>query len=239
MNAIKLRPASADDLAAINEIYNHYVLTSTCTMQLEPSTPEERAAWFAAHGPGYPVLVAELDGQIAAWGSLSPYHARPGYRHTSEDSIYVRAGLHGRGLGRALLTALIDAARAANHHVVLAKVSAEQASSIQLHKSAGFIEVGRLREVGRMFERWSDVLFRDTLLCTKTDRVAVQTPRPGAGVVNGMPQCCQDFAPAQASRLSSRWAYCTSDSRPRKCSRTRSRAATPSRGPRVGSSKRR
>ncbi len=155
-----IRPATVADLAAINEIYNHYVLTCTCTFQIAPESAAARRAWFRGHGPGYPVLVAELaDGNIAGWGALGPYKEREGWRFTVENSVYVRAGMHGRGLGRALLAELVSRGRAAGHWNVIAVICAEQESSIRLHTAAGFVEVGRLPGVGCKFDRRLDVVY--------------------------------------------------------------------------------
>jgi L-amino acid N-acyltransferase YncA len=77
MPPCSIRPATPADLAAINAIYNHYVLHATCTYQTEPTTAEERAAWFAAHGPLHPVTIAELDAAIAGWGRSRPTTAAP------------------------------------------------------------------------------------------------------------------------------------------------------------------
>ena len=74
-----LRPMVEGDLDAVNAIYNHYVLHSTCTYQLEPETDEGRAAWFQEHGDAHPLLVAEQDGRVVGWGSLSRYQSRCGY----------------------------------------------------------------------------------------------------------------------------------------------------------------
>ena len=169
-----IREATGVDLAAIDDIYNHYVRTSTSTFQVEPTTPEERRAWFAAHGPDHPVLVFEDEearegprvagGRIAGWASLNRYYPREAYGRTVELSVYVRHDRHRRGIGRALMTELLSRARASGHHVVLAQVAADQEPSLCLHRSFGFQDVGRLREVGFKFDRWLDVIVLDRLL---------------------------------------------------------------------------
>ena len=156
-----LRLAREADLDAINRIYNHYVLHATCTYQEEPETPEGRRAWFARHGEQHPVTVAEMDGLIVGWGSLSAYHARSAYRFTAEDSVYVEDGCRGRGIGSAILRDLLARAAALGHHAVIAGIDAEQAASIALHAKFGFEPVGRLREVGRKFDRWRDVIYME------------------------------------------------------------------------------
>ena len=159
-----IRLATASDLAAINEIYNHYVHSSTCTYQKDPSSAPERAQWFSGHDAHHPITVAEQAGEIVGWGALSEFRGRWGYRYTVENSVYVRAGLHRRGIGRALLTDLIERARALGHHTIVAGISADQHGSIALHEQAGFITVGQLREVGHKFDRWLDVVFLQRML---------------------------------------------------------------------------
>jgi phosphinothricin acetyltransferase len=163
-NARHIRPAAAADLPAINAIYNHYVLHSTCTYQEEPSTESERAAWFAAHGPTYPITVMELDGEVVGWGSLSRFHARSAYRRTVENSVYVRHDRHRHGIGAALMTDLIDRASALGHHTILALIDADQAGSVALHERFGFARAAHLRQVGFKFGRWLDVIYMQKLL---------------------------------------------------------------------------
>ena len=170
-----IREATGVDLAAIDDIYNHYVRTSTSTFQVDPTTPEESRIWFAAHGPDHPVLVFEDDeahasgprvagGRISGWASLNRYNPRQAYGRTVELSVYVRHDRHRRGVGRSLMNELLDRARVSGHHVVLAQVAADQEPSLQLHRSFGFEDVGRLREVGFKFDRWLDVILMSRML---------------------------------------------------------------------------
>lgn len=159
-----IRPARPEDLEAINAIYNHYVAASACTYQEEPETMEGRRAWFGRHGAAHPVIVAETDGCVVGWGSLSPYHARSAYRHTVEDSVYVADTCRGRGVGKALLHELVLRARALGHRAIIAQIDGGQAASIALHARFGFEQVGRLSQVGFKFGRWLDVVIMELLL---------------------------------------------------------------------------
>jgi phosphinothricin acetyltransferase len=154
-----IRPAVPEDLSAINAIYNHSVLHSTATYQTEPSTDAERAAWFAAHGERHPVLVAEIDGRVVGWGSLSSFHPRAAFARTVEDSVYIHQDFHRRGVGRALLTALVARAKDLGHHRIIAAISGDQEPSLALHESLGFTERGRLTEAGFKFGRWLDMVY--------------------------------------------------------------------------------
>ena len=164
IQTITIRAAAPADLGAINDIYNHYVLHSTCTYQEEPEPLESRRQWFQHHGDRHPVIVAEVDGQVIGWGSLSPYHARSAYRHTVENSVYVHHRHHRRGIGSRLLQELITRARGLGHRAIIAGIDADQPASIALHAKFCFEEVGHLRQVGFKFGRWLDVIYMELLL---------------------------------------------------------------------------
>jgi L-amino acid N-acyltransferase len=160
MSPALLRPATSSDLPAINAIYNHYVLTSTATYQTVPETEAARAAWFEGRDRElHPVIVAEVAGAIAAWGSLSPFGKREAFARTVENSIYVHPDFQRRGLGRQLLLDQLERARAAGHHTLIAAISAEQDASLKLHLAQGFSESGRLKEAGWKFGRWLDLVY--------------------------------------------------------------------------------
>jgi phosphinothricin acetyltransferase len=159
-----IRPATAADLPAINAIYNHYVAHSTCTYQLAPETEEARLAWFHRHGPAHPVTVAEVAGEVVGWASLNVFNPREAYARTVENSVYIHHQHHRRGLGRALLADLLARARALGHHTIIAGASAEQTASIRLHEAFGFVEIGRLREVGFKHGQWLDVVSMQLML---------------------------------------------------------------------------
>ena len=160
-----LRPATVTDLAAINEIYNHYVVHSTCTYQTEPSTPEERSEWFGLHGESHPIIVVEEGaGELIGWGSLNRFHPRQAYGRTVEDSVYVRHDRQRCGVGRLILTELVRLAIERGHHTILGGISADQEASIALHASLGFEKVSHLREVGYKFDRWLDVIWMQKMI---------------------------------------------------------------------------
>lgn len=164
MALVHLRDATPQDLPAINAIYNYYVLHSTATYQMEPETDEARRAWFVAHDPKHPVIVATENEQVVGWGSLNPFHRRIAYRHTVENSVYIRHDRLRRGIGRMVLDELVRRARAIGHHTILASISADQAPSIELHLRAGFVETAHLREVGNKYGPWLDVVYLQLML---------------------------------------------------------------------------
>jgi len=161
---LEIRPATKSDLKAINDIYNHYVLHSTCTYQEEPEPLTNRLKWLAHHGPKHPVTVALENKKIVGWGSLSAYHARSAYRRTVENSVYVHHEQHRRGIGSLLLEDLIARARKLDHRVIIAAIDADQPASIALHKKFDFRKVGHFKQVGFKFGRWLDVVYMELLL---------------------------------------------------------------------------
>jgi L-amino acid N-acyltransferase len=161
---INIRLATAADLPAINDIYNYYVARSTCTYQEQPDTIDDRSAWFTNRTAKHPVTVAEMSGEIVGWGSLSPFRSRTAYLHTVENAVYVAHTHHRYGIGRMILADLINRARAAGHHVIIAAIDAEQQGSIALHAALGFQHAGQLREVGQKFGRWLDVHYMQLTL---------------------------------------------------------------------------
>ncbi len=165
MSDIAIRLATVADLSAINDIYNYYVFTSTCTYQLELETLEARTIWFEQHSPDtHPVTVATIDNEVVGWGALSQFRPRAAYRHTVEASVYLRHDVHRRGIGKALLLDLIARAKAAGHHTLIGGASADQVASLALQESLGFQQVGYLREVGFKFGRWLDVVYSQLML---------------------------------------------------------------------------
>jgi len=165
LSSYVIRPATLEDLPAIEEIYNEGGVATTASFDLEPRSWEEARAWFLAHGAVYPIFVAETaGGRVAGWAALSPYAARKAYRYTVEDSVYVHRDFRGQGAGRALLAAVVEAAAALGYRAVVAKIADGNEASLALHRRAGFVHVGRLVAVGRKFGRWLDVDFLELLL---------------------------------------------------------------------------
>ena len=166
MSNLTVREARAADQRAILDIYNEAVLNSTATFDLEPRTWEEQQQWADDHGPPYQVLVAVVGETVVGWGSLSPFRAKPGYRFTAEDSVYVHQDFRGRGIGGALLGGLIEAAQRGGFHSIIALIDGDNAVSVRLHERSGFRHVGRFPEVGFKFDRWLDVVHIQRVLTT-------------------------------------------------------------------------
>ena len=170
----QIRPAKESDLAAINDIYNHYVVHSTCTYQEEPEPLDSRQRWFNLHGEKHPVVVATTNGAVIGWGSLSAYHPRSAYRFTVENSVYLDHRYHRQGIGSLLLRDLIARARALGHRAIIAGIDGEQTASVALHSKFEFEKAGHLKRVGFKFGRWLDVIYMQLSL----DRPASASESP-------------------------------------------------------------
>ncbi len=152
-----IRAANLDDLGAITEIYNEAILTTTATFDTQPKGEAEQRAWFSSHGPRNPVLLAEVDGTVAGWASLSEWSDRCAYSDTAEVSLYVKQEFRGRGVGKKLLEALLREGEKAGLHTVIARIASGSDESLHLHESAGFEHIGVMREVGRKFGKLLDI----------------------------------------------------------------------------------
>jgi phosphinothricin acetyltransferase len=161
---MELRLATLDDAEPIRQIYNLEVTTSTATFDLVPRSLEDQRAWQAERSGARAVVVAELDGEVCGFASLSAWRDRPAYATTVEDSVYVHRSHQGKGVGRALLDELVRTATAHGFHACMARIVGGHEASIALHAGAGFEVVGTEREVGRKFGRWLDVVVMERLL---------------------------------------------------------------------------
>jgi L-amino acid N-acyltransferase YncA len=158
--AVQILDAAESDLAGLLTIYNDVVATSTAIYSHLPATLDDRRQWWRARvAQAYPVLVARDASGVVGFASFGDFRAWPGYRFTVEHSVHVRADGRGRGVGTALLTALLPRAAALNKHVMIGGVDADNAASIRFHERLGFAQAGRLREVGYKFDRWLDLVF--------------------------------------------------------------------------------
>lgn len=161
-----IRPALPTDMARVAAIYRHYVLESTATFEFDPPTAEEmEARRRKVTDNGGPYLVAECGGQVVGYAYAGSYRSRPAYSHTVEDSIYLDADWAGRGIGRKLLLALLDATAAAGFTQAIAVITGSgDGPSIRLHRACGFAHVGCLTAVGRKFDTWLDTILMQRAL---------------------------------------------------------------------------
>lgn len=163
---MQLRDAGADDIAAIQSIYAHHVLHGLGTFETEPPSGDDmRLRYAQITGAGFPYLVAEVDGAVVGYAYANHFRTRAAYRFTVEDSVYVAPAGVGRGVGKALLTALIGRCTAQGLQQMLAIIGdSDNAASIGVHRACGFERVGVMKAVGRKFDRWVDVVIMQRAL---------------------------------------------------------------------------
>jgi L-amino acid N-acyltransferase len=160
-----VREATPADLPALLEIYNEAVVNTTASWDHDPWTAVRHADWYAHKAEnGFPILVADQDGEVLGYASYSEFSGKAGYTGTREHTVYLRVDARGRGIGRTLMEALIDQARVRGVHTLIGRLSADNEASLRLHAGLGFVEVGRLREVGRKFGRWLDLVYLQLIL---------------------------------------------------------------------------
>jgi phosphinothricin acetyltransferase len=155
-----VRPATLEDLAALTDIYNHYVVNTAITFDLQTFTAATRRGWFDDHAPAgaYRLLVAtDSAGACAGYASSSRWRAKPAYNSTVEASVYCRPDGVGRGCGTALYTALFAALDGEDVRTIVAGVSLPNPASVSFHEKFGFRPVGVFHEVGRKFDKFWDV----------------------------------------------------------------------------------
>jgi phosphinothricin acetyltransferase len=160
LKGVVIRDCVEEDIPAITAIYRHAVLNSTGTFEIDPPGEAEmkirRRVMLASN---YPYLVAESDRKLVGYAYANSYRPREAYGKTIENSVYIREGFHGRGIGQKLLAALIDAAAERGFRQMIAVIGdAENAGSIRLHEKLGFARAGVLRAVGHKHERWLDTI---------------------------------------------------------------------------------
>ena len=146
------------------EIYNHAVKTSHATFDLVPQTLAQREKWFLEHRGRHPLVVAERQGRVVGYASLSEFRDKPGYSMSGESSVYVHPEFHGQGVGTLLVKEILARARTLGYHTVVAAIAPPNEASVRLHERLGFELAGSLKEVGFKFERWQDVDFYQLFL---------------------------------------------------------------------------
>lgn len=156
---MEIRNADREDVRSIVHIYNDAVIHTTATFDLQEKTLAEMNVWFDAHNEMYPVIVAEEEGSILGYCSLSPFREKEAYKQTVEISVYVDQHVRGKGIAKKLIGRILQLAEEAEHHAIIAGITKGNDISVKLHEQMGFTYVGCFREVGYKFNEWQDVLF--------------------------------------------------------------------------------
>jgi len=159
MNDITIRRAEQGDLPALLDIYNHYVVNTPVTFDLEPRTLAQRREWLDQFAPSgkYQCFVAARGRRAIGWVCSARFKEKDAYATSIETSIYVAPGEGGKGLGRRLYGTLFDALKGQDIHRAFGGVTQPNEASVALHKSVGFEHIGTYREIGRKFGRFWDV----------------------------------------------------------------------------------
>ncbi|KRW94484.1 GNAT family N-acetyltransferase [Paracoccus sp. MKU1] len=160
-----LRPAGDGDIPAILGFWNPLIRETAITFSSEEKTAEGLARMIAARrAAGRAFLVAERAGAVLGLASYDQFRGGNGYAHCMEHTVILSPAARGRGLGRALMTAIEDHARARGAHSMIAAVSGENAAGIAFHRAIGYVAVGRLPQAGRKFGRWLDLVLLQKIL---------------------------------------------------------------------------
>ena len=172
MTEYKLGPCTlAGQGEEILAILNHAIVNSTSLYDYVPRTMENMVSWFAAKDAGgFPVVGAfDESGELLGFGSFGTFRAYPAYKYTVEHSVYVRDDQRGKGLGRVLVSRLIEEARARDLHAMIGVIDSQNSGSIRLQESLGFVKVGTLPQVGFKFGRWLDADLYQLILETPAE----------------------------------------------------------------------
>jgi len=157
---MQIRDVTERDAEAIAAIYAHHVLNGTASYDVDPPPAEfHRDKIRRIASAGWPFIVAEVDGRIAGYAYATQFRDRAAYRFTAENSIYVHPEQMDRGIGKALLAALLSRSKAFGFKTIIAVIGGAEPASIAVHAGLGFVEVGRLRAVGWKHERWLDSVY--------------------------------------------------------------------------------
>lgn len=161
----KVRNAAFEDLGAILEIVNYNILNTTSIYDYEPRTLTQQKAIFEdKNKEGFPLIVVEIENEIAGFGTYGTFRFKEGYKFTVEHSVYVSINHQGKGLGKLLLAELIQIAKKQKRHTMIAVIDAENQNSVEFHKQFGFETVGIIKESAFKFDKWLDTVFMQLIL---------------------------------------------------------------------------
>ncbi len=160
----KIRAAKLSDAGAIAVIYNQGIIDRIATLESEERTPGERREWLQAREPRHPVLVAEFDGMVVGWGSLNQFNPRRAYDFVVDFSVYVERAWRGKGVGSALLRALIARAKDLGYHKMVLSAFPWNTAGMALYEKHGFHTVGIYREQGLLDGKWVDTIVMEKIL---------------------------------------------------------------------------
>lgn len=173
---MEIRRARPDDAEQVARIYNHYILNTVVTFEVDEVSIDEMTGrmekvWSAS----YPWLIAECDGSIAGFAYASHWHVRSAYRHSAETTVYLDSSFSGRGIGSALYRRLLEQLSETEVHTVIGGIALPNAASVALHEKFGFSKAAHYREVGFKFGRWIDVGYWQKIISDNSPAQATPT----------------------------------------------------------------
>ena len=154
---ITIRKATIDDIKDITSIYNEAILKTVATFDTEIKSIDEQKSWFKSHSLKNPIIVAEYNGNIAGWASLSLWSDRCAYSDTAEISVYVKEKYQKKGIGKKLMQEIVKDGEKSGLHTIIARITSGNELSVKLHKSVGFEHIGIMKECGNKFGKRLDV----------------------------------------------------------------------------------
>ena len=162
---VTIRKATIEDVPEILDIVNFSILHTTANYNYDVQSLETQLKWFAdKQSKNYPIIVADYNGKAIGFGTYGMFREKIGYQYTVEHSVYVEDAFTGKGIGKLLLTQLIQLAKDEGYHVMVGGIDADNAGSIAFHKQFGFTEAGILKQTGFKFGKWLDLLFMQLIL---------------------------------------------------------------------------
>ncbi|MCH1416824.1 MAG: N-acetyltransferase family protein [Gammaproteobacteria bacterium] len=154
---IEIDIATKQDLNRIVEIYNWAIENTSATFDTDSKTIQSQFGWFESHDEKHPVIVARENGEVLAWGSISPWSDRCAYSGTGEISFYVDPDFHRKGIGFNILKRLIEIGKEKNFRTLVSRIAGKSEASVHLHKKLGFSNIGTMKNVGKKFDEIIDV----------------------------------------------------------------------------------
>ncbi|MEQ6388323.1 N-acetyltransferase family protein [Bacillaceae bacterium S4-13-58] len=151
------REGTIDDLPSILSIENQEILNGVALFDVEPKTIEEKVIWFEQFKDCNTLIVVDVDGKMAGYAYVLPYHQKLAYQYTAQLSIYIDPTYQGKGIGKELLKQCLQKSEEVGYNTVLSLITSENEKSIKLHEKFGFKLVGTMKKVGFKFDRWLDV----------------------------------------------------------------------------------
>lgn len=161
---LSIRPATADDILRITDIYNDAILNTTATFDTETKTVEERMQWFLNHDDKHPVIVAEIESRVIGFASLSKWSDRCAYDGTAEVSVYIDKNHRGKGVGKRMVEVIALEGEKAGLTNLISRITEGNLSSIHIHEQLGFEHIGVMKKAGKKFDKFLDVHLMQKLI---------------------------------------------------------------------------